>query len=261
MNRRRVYKFAVAIVLFVFLGIGVWVLNTLSVKKADHFKVYDVEDVVALYDVRLIDQFNTPGRAAKVTALTSFANPVTKTLSDGSVSAIQNRHRHLTWYRLEQSSKEPNRTVFFTNQFGTQRVVIGQPEYLLVPARKLSDPNSRRPRDLDHFKCYRVETVLVPPEAHMLGLQDQFSREPEGAQLGETTLFCTPAQKQRAEHPTEDIKYPKEHLTIYTITEKRVIREIDIRDQFFRNQQQLKTSMSYALAVPTRKQRFVEHRD
>ena len=241
------------------MGITLGVLSGAGCTGPDHFKVYDVDDVAVEDSVYLTDQFDPQSKQATVVALTHFANPVHKILEDGSESKIQNKHRHLTWYRLNQQQPEPRRTVRFRNQFGQQSVDIRQAQVLLVPTQKLLESDSEFPKNLDHYKCYRIIQVNVPPEQHTLTLIDQFETQ-ENVQLGPPVLFCPPVKKERPGYEEQPIQKPRDHLTIYRIEEHAFQRDFGIHDQFF-EEQGLVTSRSVFLAVPTTKEAFVTHND
>ena len=219
----------------------------------DHFKVYDVKDVEEEFRVRLTDQFARGPKENQVLALTHFANPVAKTPRGERRAKIQNRNAHLTWYRVRQREEEPRRTVRFKNQFGQHSVDITEPRYLLVPAEKTSDPESKFVRTLDHYKCYEVVNVNVVPDLPVVMLEDQFGVQ-EDVRVEEPVFFCNPVMKRREGEEPRPIQDEENHLAVYQITREPNEQQLSFRDQF--QEERLTTSESIWLAVPTEKQAF-----
>lgn len=222
--------------------------------KIDHFKVYQVNRVETEFPLRLLDQFDPAAKDARTVGITHFANAVEKT-HGGTTTDIQNRHAHLTFYRIDQQQPEPLRTVRYRNQFGQHSVNIREAVVLLVPSEKISDDDSQFPQDLDHFKCYRVVQVNTAPPLPVVDLVDQFGAQ-NGVQVMAPRLFCNPVEKQRPNGEVTPITNKNDHLAIYEITADPENRDISIENQF--QTQNLSVIEGMMLAVPTTKQVFVE---
>ncbi len=227
-------------------------------KELGHFKVYEVEQLLWDFQVRLTDQFDTAPKEANLDTLTHFANPTSKVLPTGAKSSIKDTNRHLNWYTIRQEQPEPRRTIRFINQFGQHSVVIRNPRYLLVPAQKTLVEGSVFPDSLDHYKCYEVIRVNLAPNLPVVTLEDQFGSE-QNVQVRQPRYFCLPVRKQREGKPPHNIMNAKDHLTIYDIPPRPIQREIEVLDQF--EGQPLFVIRSVMLAVPTEKQAVVAHRN
>ncbi|UCH83172.1 MAG: T9SS type A sorting domain-containing protein [Candidatus Latescibacterota bacterium] len=183
----------------------------------DHFKVYDVDNIVTALTVTLEDQFDS--RNVYLDMIDHFANPV-----DKNGEQIADFNAHLIWYKFTSPDPPIVRDVEVDNQFGTQWVRIGLPEYLLVPAEKI-EPGSAFPVNLDHFECYRI--LQGDPINTFVTLEDQFGVE--GVDVLEPVWFCNPASKNY-----EGIISEVDHLVFYDITPSTQYSglSIDAADQF-----------------------------
>jgi len=227
----------------------------------DHYKAYEarVEGKPTAADtwwmVKLKRQAETEFTEAKVRGPVLLANPVAK-VGGKHRSVVLEHGAHLTWYALEQK-KEQLPPVTVRNQFGTQKLELGQPEFLLAPARKgeidagsakLPDP----PAWLNHFKCYRVSKAspLETPEGFVL--KDQFDRVRNSGKLvlGKAVYFCFPVEKSRERvYPIRDAGF---HLTVYEIPpDKGKGIRVHAQDQF--GQRRLKVDRCRYLCVPSTK--------
>jgi hypothetical protein len=211
--------------------------------KLDHFRLYDVQPYFSGATPVLKGQFDGAERPAVVGMLRQFANPVSK---DGE--AIQDRNSHLTIYDVATTFPEPPRTVRVQNQFGEQKLLIDQLLFLLVPAQKI-EPGLGYPKELDHFKGYRV--FNGPVINRTVSLADQFGVEDEVLVL-EPLVFCVPVLKKYGGR-VEEIKNPQDHLTVYRIVGKDYHTARQVQDQFFPQPIQLAIFRSPALAVPSLK--------
>ncbi len=219
--------------------------------KLDHFEVYDVKDVELPNEVALRGQFDgRVGKRAHLRLLTHFANPVSK-----NDEPIIDKNAHLTWYLFKQEEVEPKRVVTFENQFGRQRVLIGQPVYLLVPALK-KEVGADYPKGLDHFKCYEV--IEGKSAERPVVLLDQFGAFKTMARLPK--FFCVPVEKTRGD-VVEPIHNAKDHLVFYDIGSREVGKVISIGDQFNRPaMREISVLDSKYLGVPSVKLAFDEAR-
>lgn len=205
-------------------GQELWV-DTLCVVAApadgiDHYEVYDVEDLRIEAEVKLLGQFDREEpTAARVTALTHFANPVSKN-GEGMVE----RNGHLSLYRIRQQEPEPGRSIGIRNQFGRQTLRLGDAVILAVPAEKI-ERGSELVRDLDHYKCYEAEGE---PVTRVVTLRDQFGYG--RGRVSEPRLFCVPVEKWHEEH--FEIRNREAHLTFYALEAEGEARKITKRDQF-----------------------------
>jgi hypothetical protein len=181
----------------------------------DHFKVYEVEEVSVSISVTLMDQFDEENQPREVdlTAINFFANPVEKRIDGEPVAPIQDRNRHLVWYRF--SDDAPERTILVENQFTggeTQEWRLANAEWLLVPSEKLEEGNEF-PQTLDHYKCYQV--LEAPAPGVIVELEDQFDERlgmAETVTVEEPCYFCNPVSKNG-----DSIMSPEEHLAFYDI--------------------------------------------
>ena len=221
--------------------------------KLDHFLVYEVERIEAGHEVRVSDQFNLPLAPAVLELQTHFANPTRKQHPGGSAGIVDTNH-HLSWYVLREP--QPRRTVRFRNQFGQHSVNTGPSAFYLVPTEKSSDPGSEFPKDLDHYRCYRVVRVNTAPALPVVQVGDQFGTV-AGLQVGDPVLFCNPARKVREGEPPVGVQNADDHLAVYSLPPEDVSQAIKVRDQF--DDRELRVRRRVFLAVPTDKQVFVTH--
>jgi len=105
--------------------------------------------------------------------------------------------------------------VIFKNQFGLQKLILGQPRYLLVPSQKI-EKGLAFPRNLDHFKAYHV--LYGEPIVRKYSLADQFDKQAAVA-VERPEWFCVPVTKVD-KNGTTKITNQKAHLTFYSITPK-----------------------------------------
>jgi hypothetical protein len=212
-------------------------------KKLDHFKVYNVIDRRVRRTVKIRGQFDPRMKQVKLTALTHFANPVSK-----NDSGIKNAAAHLTWYTLKQETREPLRTVTLANQFGEQKWVIDQPKFLLVPAEKNKEGS---PKKLDHYKAYEVVDVIGAQVRSNVTLVDQWFQQ--RSPLRGALFFCVPVLKQRGTERPRPLHNKVGHLAVYRIRRKTVAKppDLKVRDQFLRDKLIVKASLW--LCVPSRK--------
>lgn len=208
--------------------------------KLDHFKVYKVKSLEMQQAVGLRGQFDKEVKKVFLHTLTLFANPVSK-----NGAKLIDRNAHLTWYALKQDSTEPKRPLVVRNQFGTQKLVIGRPLFLLVPAEKI-EKGSVFPRRLDHFKCYEV--LSGEPARKGVSLKDQFGGEK--VKVMKPKLFAVPVEKHFRDR-VEKIKNKRDHLVFYEISPKDYALRKEVRDQF--GKRTLSVAASVMLGVPSLK--------
>ena len=218
----------------------------------NHFLFYRVDSQPAVFSVVLTGQFETSGIKADLQKLTHFANPVKKSVPGGG-SGIIDPDFHLDVYTLDQPDPERRRTVRFRNQFGQGSVDIETPRFLLVPAQKISDPNSQPPEKADHYKCYEVVRINTVPPPPVVGLSDQF-QSLTGVQVGKPVYFCLPVVKEREGEEPMGIFNERDHLMLYDVTPYPFVRDLATRDQF--GKWGLTTSSIVWLGVPTEKQAY-----
>jgi hypothetical protein len=214
--------------------------------KLDHFKLYDVVDQRVEYKITLQGQFDKEPRPALLRAVHLFANPVSK-----NKAPIHDRDAHLIWYQLYQPTPEPAREVFTENQFGRQRIRIGKPIALLVPAQK---KGHEWPKNLDHFKLYGV--LEHQPVTAGVALEDEFGVGE--AKVMELIAFGVPVQKVFQEKVSPIIN-KRDHLMIYRITPRQFAEKRAVRDQLTLTRARTLTFLqSVGLAVPSLKLEWKE---
>lgn len=238
---------------FLFVLVAVAALAVLGCPpKLDHFKAYElVEPQQILGGVELTDQFASEAKSADLHYLTHFATPVAKEHA-GRTIGIFHEHHHLSWYQIGQEQGEPRREIQFTNQFGANTVVIGEPRLLLTPARKLSDPDSQPPERLDHYKCYEVLEVGNAPEGVLVNLDDQFGLVTD-VFLGPPKFFCPPALKSAPGHAnTGSFHNEDKHLVVYELPSVPAAQQdARVKDQF--REWPIAWEQAVYLAVPSTK--------
>jgi hypothetical protein len=185
--------------------------------EPNHFKVYDVDDQAVFLpaDLLLTDQFPpevlVPG--FDPLDLDLFANPV-----DKNGEGIGDPDEHQRWYRLEDPEPTQASQVTYTNQFGTQKLRVGDPRYLVVPSQK--DPHAP-PEPTNHYQCYEV-TWAPHKNKRIVQLDDQFGAEAD-VEVGDPRYFCNPVEKvvdpfgNPVFYPIRD---PDNHLVCYDIEPK-----------------------------------------
>lgn len=212
--------------------------------KLDYFKFYDVENREAAGEVLLRGQFDVRPQKMSLRLLDFFGNPVSK-----NGEPFYDKNAHLAWYRGVQPS-EPPRQVALENQFGKFAIRTGTGYGLLVPTQKLEE-RSVFPKELDHFKVYRLLEVVQPPRK-TLRLRDQFGSDE--ARLLLPLYFAVPVLK-RAGDKTYPIQNERAHLLIFSITNREIQKPFKLRNQFTRGVSTLAVR-SLMLGVPSIKRRW-----
>ena len=207
--------------------------------KLDHFKVYWVK-LHEIGPVLLKGQFDREPRKVIVGPLTHFANPVSK-----NGARIFDKNAHLAWYEIRQE-QEPERVVLVRNQFGEQRLTLGQPRFLLAPAKKGKE-GSEFPKRLDHYKCYEV--IKGEPVQKAVSLEDQFGPD-KRVTVGQPRLLGVPVEKTY-QGKTFEIQNKEAHLVVYEISRKQDAHKIEVADQF--GERTLEVFFSEFLCVPSTK--------
>jgi hypothetical protein len=100
----------------------------------DHFQCYPAYGAGVNQAVALSDQFITPFTTHVVLDPVSFCNPVQKTHA-GVVTEVQHPDLHLACYSMTRVRF--TREAATRNQFGVQTIVVGPPDTLCVPTRKV----------------------------------------------------------------------------------------------------------------------------
>jgi hypothetical protein len=209
--------------------------------KLDYFKFYDVENREAEGDVLLRGQFDQRPQKMRLRLLDYFANPVSK-----NGEALNDKNAHLAWYRGVQPP-EPPRQVVLENQFGKFDIRTGTGYGLLVPTQKV-EQGSEFPKELDHYKVYRLLDVEGVPDKP-LKLRDQFGGDEVKLRL--PLYFAVPVIKRVGEK-TYPIQNERAHLLIFSITTREVQKAIKLRNQFARGAS-VKVIRSLMLGAPSLK--------
>jgi hypothetical protein len=182
----------------------------------DHYKVYNLlTPEPSGLPVSLDDQFG-PSSHTLLTR-TKFANPVLKTIPPVDPvpfpGSLLHPFEHLSWWAISEPFGPL--AIQVSNQLGPlQPWVIGDAEYLLVPASK----NSPFPVGIDlnqHYKCY---IALSGPELFIINqLSDQFGIFPHV--LTTPRYFCNPVEKLGPPplEPSGPPPIPSDHLACYEI--------------------------------------------
>lgn len=215
--------------------------------RLDHFKVYKVRAAKEVSDgVVLRGQFDKEGRKSEINGPLYFANPVSKNKEE-----IVDKNAHLNWYRLS-GEREPRRAVVLRNQFGEQKLLLGQPDFLLAPTKKKHGADTYpRSRSLDHFKAYKViEGKAIEKEVTLV---DQFDDEKNV--VLRPVLFCVPVEKTHGGKAFKIIN-KRDHLVVYELKPQEHEVKFEVSDQFSENT--LKTSACVWLCVPSVKLEFEE---
>jgi hypothetical protein len=208
--------------------------------KLDHFKVYRLNpDEIG--SVTLQGQFDREPQKVTVGSRMFFANPVSK-----NEARILDKNAHLVWYQIRQE-KEPERRLEVQNQFGKQKLLLGQPRFLLAPAKKIEQGGGKPPRGLDHFKCYEV--LESEPVQKVVSLKDQFGIE-QRVRVGRPRFLAVPVEKTY-QGETVKIQNKEAHLVVYEIPRKKTPRKVQAADQF--GQHDFAVSTSELLCVPSLK--------
>lgn len=212
----------------------------------DHFEFYLVRsDEHQPVGIELKGQFDRGSMPGRVHARRYFA-PATDKNGEG----IRDEDAHLTWYDLESSEREPDRTVVIANQFGDQKYRIGPPRALLVPAQKKGHD---RPGRVGHFKVYPVNYGDFEPRE--VRLANQFEEKHHTVEVERPVAFAVPVEKRGKGHEGPIVDR-ESHLTIYGISPHSYREVVGARDQFGSYRMQL--YRSYFLAVPTTKREWGE---
>jgi hypothetical protein len=212
--------------------------------RLDYFRIYDIENSAAKGVILTKGQFDRSAKKAQLQVLDFFAACTMK-----NKEPLFDRYAHLTWYRLLQGTAEPTRMVTVRNQFGDANLWIGRVEALLCPAQKI-ESGSEPPRQLDHFKVYRVVDYGKPPNV-TVALRDQFGSEKTSVLIPD--FFAVPVSKT-ADRQQFPVLNPETHLVIYRTSEKRLEKRTSARDQF--GKWPLQLIRGVALAVPSLKLRW-----
>ena len=141
-----------------------------------------------------------------------------------------------------------------SNQFGSQRLKVGQPVGLFVPTDKgvkQSDGTlSFAPtNDLDHFKCYDVKGQRVKQK---VSLSDQFIPEMAPAAVYAPVLLCNPVMKLHNDLTTY-VQYPDDHLVCYEIKMEQSTHDLLLKNQFELDQRSTAVEGPVLLCAPSKK--------
>jgi len=170
----------------------------------DHYKVYDVLDGPPYsLPVYLQDQFVVSQHS--VLGLRKFANPVQKTLEDGSTSPIFDPRLHYAWWEITPHPFDA--LVAATNQFGDQTFRLSDPRFLLNPALK---NELGTPPIANHYKCYACDGT---PINRVVTMDDQFGQWQ--AMVTFPRWFCNPVQKTDASGLVYPIIDARQHYVCY----------------------------------------------
>ena len=207
----------------------------------DYYQFYDVPDVPLQKAIKTCGQFdNNRDINCVVQKLDYFANPVMK-FSEPMVDKMS----HLNFYRVSAAAPLIYRSVKITNQFGTQKIIIGKLTGILVPAQKI-EQGSTFPRRTSHFAVYEVKRCSQVNK--QVRLKDQFGQT--STTVLAPSAFAVPIRKKVGLRVYPVIN-PKAHLVIYQIIVKPFKKDIKTKDQF-----KLQSFSVYArtyLAAPTLK--------
>jgi hypothetical protein len=233
-----------------------FVLMSLSVSaRHNHFKLYVVKSAEPFepIEVKLKDQFNKEPYSVKLTYINYFANPVEKKHGRATYR-IEFPNAHLTWYKIQTEMKPVKRVVKIKNQFGEQRLVLGEAIFLAVPTQKVEE-GSAFPREFNHFIAYRV--IEHDSRKAAVVLKDQFDGKPIEVKVLDPFLFCNPVVKIKGDKKSP-IYNKIYHLTCYYIDPKGTAsstpKSIVIKNQF--GKRQLYPQHYFTLCVPTDKLEF-----
>lgn len=201
------------------------IAQTSPLTLVDHFRCYPFpQQPGQAITVGLSDQF-TPNMFHITLAITptEFCNPVQKTVN-GTVTPILDPNHHFVMYTFATPTTGYEATI--SNQFGTQKLAMGGPTIMAVPAG-LSPllPSA----DLDHYGCYsaQAETQFNPIQ---VTLQDAFITET--VTVLAPVLFCNPTVKNH--NGLTGIQHPDTHLTCYSTSPSGYQGgTVNTTDQFF----------------------------
>lgn len=204
----------------------------------DHFLLYDVANYPAGQIVALQGQFDKVRERVKLTALEAFANWVSK-----NGESVYDKNAHLAWYNIYDPAPDPMRLVYYDNQFGEQKAIIGRAIALLTPAWKVEEGSSF-PEGLDHYKVYQVLDASQVEKS--VTLEDQFGAC--DTPVGPPYAFAVPVIKWY-EGEAHEIRNPDAHLVFYRIRPKSVDQQRLVYDQF--GKRYLQFFRTVLLGVPT----------
>jgi hypothetical protein len=201
------------------------IAQTSPLTLVDHFRCYPFpQQPGAGTAVSLSDQF-TPNLFHLSLSVTpaKFCNPVQKTVN-GTVTPILDPNHHFVMYIFTTPTTGYEATI--SNQFGTQKLAMGGPTIMAVPAGLPPLPPSA---DLDHYGCYsaQAETQFNPIQ---VTLQDSFITET--VTVLTPVLFCNPTIKNH--NGLTAILHPDTHLTCYSTSPSGFLGgTVNTTDQFF----------------------------
>ena len=158
-----------------------------------------------------------------------------------------NRRAYLVCY--DTTGPDLNTAVVVRNQFGSQRLLVRDPETVCVSSKKLLIGNSFRPIrvPIDHFQCYNVEPLTSLQRVGQLGrvlLTDQFGHKQ--VSIGAAVRLCAPVDKNGSQ-----IQHPATHLVCYQIGGAEVNVRVEVKNQFERKK--MKAISPELLCVPSSK--------
>ena len=180
----------------------------------DHFLVYDIDDIsIYCEEAELKGIFDSDWKKYDVTSLSYFTNPTWKRHNDRVYKIVSEDH-HLNWYTLE-SKPEKERRIEISNQFGHQKMTLGNPKFLLVPTAKVRLKEVMpMPEDLDHYKVYEVLSYVGFDGVNLM-VGDQFSDKMKAFVI-EPKYFAIPTMKQHRSTFARILK-ENEYITFYSI--------------------------------------------
>jgi hypothetical protein len=184
--------------------------------------------------VMLANQLNTAAFPIKIGPVAFHCNPVEKIVPTGKVFPINFPNDHLLCWSISAPT-QPVHTVQVANQFGTARLVTGQPNYLCLPSWKsLTGPPvepTAAPPGLGHFACYPVQGSGYKPPPVML--QDEFS--PGAAVSAQVSPqpqeLCVPTEKIVNGKVYKIIK-PQWKLLCFPVTPTPIVNPVFDKNQF-----------------------------
>jgi len=196
----------------------------------DHFMCYWVGEDMILPEwpgvVYLEDQFCSV--EAEVGTPWGFFNPVEK-WHDGVPTPISNPDYHMLAYDISYQEGPQWWQVVVNNQFGVQPLIVYGPVALAVPTQKIEPTYHEPPVGLDHFMLYEV--IEGPPVNVIVGLNDQFSDQPEVAVI-DYDYFFVPVRKTDATGLVTEIQNPYAHLVSYEILGGVFYQQVQVVNQF-----------------------------
>ena len=196
----------------------------------DHFMCYWVGQDMVLPEwpgvVYLEDQFCSV--EAEVGTPWGFFNPVEK-WHDGVPTPISNPDYHMLAYDISYQEGPQWWQVVVNNQFGVQPLIVYGPVALAVPTQKIEPTYHEPPVGLDHFMLYEV--IEGPPVNVIVGLNDQFSDQPEVAVI-DYDYFFVPVRKTDATGLVTEIQNPYAHLVSYEILGGVFYQQVQVINQF-----------------------------